>query len=171
MRSEVMPLGVVIERRALDNPWEPFAWTAVAVVPGGDDEAGTGWRLLEEDGRRQRWYAGTLPLELHRRATEGYLYNLAHDTPRIYVELREDEEGAHDVMAFAVTACPFEAQSALDSEGSLVEGVPMPDIVRSWVAEFCEAFHVDQPHYKRKRKPWDPRKGGPPPGAVRGSGA
>src|SRR5690606_30672543 len=29
-----MPLGVVVERREIDNRWQPFAWKAVAVIPG-----------------------------------------------------------------------------------------------------------------------------------------
>jgi hypothetical protein len=165
VRSEIMTIGVVLERRAIDNPWEDHVWTPVAVLPAADESVE--WRLLAEEGGTQRWFAGTLPLELHRKATEGYLYNLANDPPRIFVELREDETGERELAPFAVTACPFEAQSALDSEGSVVEGVTMPEPVRDWVGAFCTAFHVAQPHYKRKRKDWNPQKGGPPPDAPR----
>ncbi|MEE8228202.1 MAG: DUF3305 domain-containing protein [Kiloniellales bacterium] len=29
-----VPLGIVVERRAIDNPWIDYRWKAVAVIPG-----------------------------------------------------------------------------------------------------------------------------------------
>ncbi len=66
----------------------------------------------------------------------------------------------HDVVPFLVTACPYEAESYIESGDEIVEGVPMPDVVLAWVEDFVEAHHVEEPFKKRKRKPYDPRKGG-----------
>src|SRR5690606_37958427 len=69
-----MPLGVVVERREIDNRWQPFAWKAVAVIPGAPPVEA--WRELERGERFVRWHAATLPLELHRAETEAYCVNL-----------------------------------------------------------------------------------------------
>ena len=53
-----MPLGVVVERRELDNRWQRFAWKPVAVIPGAPPI--TGWRELARGERFVRWHAATL---------------------------------------------------------------------------------------------------------------
>ena len=85
-----MPLGVVIERRDIDNPWQDHAWRAVAVIPGAPEAES--WRVLNRGEDWVQYHAATLPLELHRKETEAYKVNLAEQTPVIYVVLRGGEE-------------------------------------------------------------------------------
>ncbi len=160
--SQTMPLGVVLERREIDNPWESVAWRAVAVIPAAPETES--WRVIDQGPGWVHYHASTLPLEIHRRETEGYKYNLGDDPPAVYLILRYDDETEHGIEPFMATVCPFEAQAYLDGDEDLVEPVPMPDLVEAWVGEFVERHHVDEPVYKRKRKPHDPRKGGAPGG-------
>ena len=157
-----MPVGIIIERRMIDNPWESFTWRAVAVLPGAPevDE----WRVLAEAPERVCYHAGTLPLELHVKETEGYRLNLATGIPTVYVVLRYDDEVEAGIVPFLATVSPYEAQNCLDGDEDLVEPVAMPDVVQAWLADFIAKYHVDEPFKKRKRKPHDPRKGE----AVRG---
>lgn len=161
--QETLSLGVVLERRRVDHPWQDTAWAPVAVVPGAaaGDPAGA-WTLLRRGEGWARYLAGTLPLELFRRETEGYKLNLSHDPPRIFVVLREDDDGAsdHEFIPFLVTACPYEAQDYLDSSEEIVEGVPMPTDVIAFVQAFVDHHHVDEPFKKRKRKRYDPDQAG-----------
>ena len=153
-----MPLGVVLERRKVDSPWIDYAWKPVAVIPGAASLDPRGeWRDLGSGEGWVRYHAGTLPLELFRRETEGYKVNLSQDPPRVFVGLRagEDMDSAHDLVPFLVTACPYEAQDYLDSGEEQVEAVAMPDGVVGFVQAFIERHHVDEPFYKRKRKPAD----------------
>ncbi len=171
--SERMNVGIVVERRDIDNPWEDHCWAAVAVIPGaaelaGEDGAGEedgNWRVLDQAPGVVRYFAGTLPIEIHRRETEGYHLNLANDPPVVYVVLRYDDDAPHGIEPFMATVCPFEAQLLLDGDEDLVEPVPMPGEVVAWLENFTATHHVDEPLHKRKRKPHDPRKGGPPPDA------
>ena len=162
-----MTVGVVVERRRIDSPWQDYAWRPVAVIPGAPPAES--WRLLREEGDRCHFHAATLSLELFARETEGYRVNLGQPEPQVFVVLRpgEDEE-EHEVEPFLVTACPYEAQDYEDSGEEIVEGVPMPDAMIEWARAFVEAHHVDVPFKKRKRKPYDPRKGGFPRGVGDG---
>ena len=153
-RQETLPLGVVLERRAVDHPWMDHEWRPVAVIPGAPplDPRGD-WRLLEGEGDQARYHAGTLSIELFRKDTEAYRFNLAQDPPRIFVVLRggEDMDCDHEVVPFLVTASPYEAQDYLDGD-ELVEPVAMPDGVIAFVQAYIDAHHVDEPFHKRKRK-------------------
>ena len=148
-----MPLGVVIERRELDNRWQRFGWKSVAVIPGAPrvDQ----WRELVRGERFVRWHAGTLPLELHRSETEAYRVNLSGRSPAIYVVLRNiepsEKTAGNDVGPFALTASPYDAEGYMEGD-YLVEAVPMPEGLIAWVQAFVERHHVDQPFEKRKRK-------------------
>ena len=103
-----MPLGVVVERREIDNRWQRFAWRPVAVIPGAPPVAE--WRELVRGERFVRWHAATLPLELHRTDTEGYRVNLSGRVPAVSVVLRKVQPSArtagNELAPFAVTASP-----------------------------------------------------------------
>lgn len=169
--KDSVPLGVVLEKRAVENRWIKHAWRAVAVIPGAPalDAEGT-WRSLrsgqgdgtDEDGDWEHFHAGTLACDLFRKETEGYKVNLSQEPPRVFVVLRAgvDLEVAHEWVPVHVTVCPYEAQDYLDSGEDLVEPVVMPPDLVAFVQAFVDRHHVDQPFYKRKRKPHDPRKAG-----------
>jgi len=165
--TDRMAAGVVLERRRIDNPWQDYAWRAVAVIPGAPpvDE----WRLLRDEGERSYFHAATLDLELYARETDGYRVNLGQPAPQVFVVLRPGEDDdANEVEPFLVTACPYEGQDYEDSGEEIVDGVPMPDDMAAWVRAFIAKHHVEVPFRKRKRKPYDPRKGGFAGGAADG---
>ena len=172
---EIMPLGVVLEKRRTDHPWKDVDWRPVAVIPGAREMSPAGaWKLLRSGDGWDQYHCGTLPLQLFRRETEGYKVNLSQDQPRVFVVLRSDEEDGsdHEVLPFLVTVCPYEAQDYLDSGEEIVEGVPMPRELIAFVQLYVDQHHVDEPFKKRKRKPHDPRKSGferpRPPSAGKG---
>jgi hypothetical protein len=161
----VMPVSVVIERRASKSQWQDDLWRSVGVLPKSDGERG---RLLVSGEGWAQYDAGTLDLELFRGETEGYLTNLSQDQPVVFVILRRnDDEGDElDYQPFLVTACPYEAMGYAAGGDDIVEGVPMPLEVRAWLGEFVAAHHVEVPFKKRKNKPHEDDYGGKSP-AVR----
>ncbi len=163
-----MALGVVVERRDIDNPWQSVSWRAVAVIPGAPpvDEP----RVLAEGSGWVRYHAATLTVELHRKGTEGYRYNLSTKVPAVFVITRQHEELEGEVEPCAVTVCPSEAQDYLDAGDDIVDRVPMPEVMVAWVQDFVKTHHVDQPFKKRRNKKWfDPHDlGHGPSPAVRG---
>jgi len=158
INTVTMDIGVVLERRVIDNPWADHEWKLVGVIAGRSDMQD--WQVLCDGDGWTHFYAGSLTLELFRKETEGYKVNLGQVPPKVFVVLRPEEEGAHahEVTAFAATLCPFEAEGYDESGDEWVEGSEMPEIIRAWVHAFVERHHVDVPFKKRKRKAYDPRK-------------
>tara|TARA_R110000787_G_scaffold144264_1_gene258127 strand:+ start:91080 stop:91679 length:600 start_codon:yes stop_codon:yes gene_type:complete len=156
-RIERLKIGIVIERRRIDNPWVDYSWRAVSVFSGAPDIEE--WQSIQSGPDWVQFHAATLDLELFRRETEGYLYNLSMDKPSLYVLMRRGEEAEdHDVEPHHVTACPYEALAYANNGDDIVDSVPMPPEVLGMVRDFIQAFHVDEPQYKRKRDKVDPDK-------------
>jgi hypothetical protein len=162
----VMPLSVVIERRAATLQWQDDLWRPVGVLP---PTAGACGKLLAEGEGWVQFHGGTLNLELFRGETEGYRTNLSQEAPAVYVVLRKnDEPDGLDFVPFLITACPYEAMAYTEDNDDFVEGVPMPPDVIEWVREFVELHHVDKPFVKRQRRRKDEHPGKPPTAGPRG---
>lgn len=168
-RHETMPLGVVLERRKSKHPWGDYVWKATDLLIGAPRRDPQGdWLTLreEEDGEAILFHAGTLPLELHRKDTPELKMNLQQLQPLVYVVLRKgaDAGSRHPVIPLLVTANVMEAEFYSVSGDEQVDGVPMPPPVLALIQTFIDQHHVEVPFYKRKRRPYNPQKGGPPPG-------
>ncbi|MBL4691132.1 MAG: DUF3305 domain-containing protein [Rhodospirillales bacterium] len=156
-----IPVGVVVERREIDNPWEDYTWMPVAVIPGAPPLDATGeWKELQHGDGWVQYHAGTLELELFRGETDGYRTNLSNPQPYVYIVMTPGEApGEPEIMPFIATVSPHEAEGYTEDSEQIVEGVPMPPDLVAWVSEFIEKYHVKVPFKKRKREPYDPRKG------------
>lgn len=157
-----VPLGVVMERRLSDHPWQDHVWQPVSVFPGAPalDPKGE-WTLIREGDGWARFHAGTLELKLFRSWTEGYKLNLSQRPPRVFVIVRRGDGlgDRHEWQPFHVTVCPYEAQEHLDGGDDMVEAVAMPEGMAAWVKDFVDRHHVDKPFVKRKRKRHKPHAG------------
>ena len=148
-KQEQIRLGVVMERRLINNPWRSHDWRTVAVIPGAKGFAE--WQEMDRGSQWTRFYAGNLPLNLYRKETEGYRTNLSQPSPSLYVVLRSiDEEYPRP---FLVTACPYEAADYEISGDERADKVPMPPEILALVGHFIDAHHVEEPFTKRKRQP------------------
>ena len=158
--TDRMPIGVVVERREIDNKWIDHTWQPVAVIPGAPPIHE--WRHMVEGDGWVQYHAATLDIELFAKETEGYRENLLGMQPAVYVVLRPNTnpEDAHEIEVFHVTVCPYEAAKFVDTMDDIMESVPMPPEIGAWVREFIEKHHVERPFIKRQRLPYDPRKGG-----------
>ena len=134
-----------MERRALANRWQSETWHPVAVVP---DEPGAAPRvLLEEEGRTQ-WLHPGFEVVLHRDEAEGYYLNLTAGQPYMFVMWRMDDELA---VPKIVTPSYNEAARMMDG-GAQVDGVPLPEELAAWLAEYVDANYRPEPK-KRARPP------------------
>ena len=158
---ETIPVGIVVERREIDNPWEDYAWAPVSVIPGAPPmETTDEWKELQRGDGWIQYHAGTLELELVNGETDGYRTNLSNPQPYVYIVMTPGEEADEpEIMPFLATVSPHEAEGYTEDSEQIVEGVPMPPEMVAWVSEFVDKHHVEVPFKKRKRKPSDPRQG------------
>ena len=133
-----VPLDVAFGRSVSGDRWAIEQWRVAAVAIAGDERA--------------------LQLALHRDEAEGYWLNLSTDSPSVFVQWRLDE-GAPGPVAIAATASYSEAARWMDG-GEQVDRVPMPEVLRPWVARFADA-HWQPEAGRRKRR-------GPKPSFMRG---
>lgn len=145
-------IGVVVERRKLDNPWLDHAWAPASVLPAAPPIAP--WTRLTAEERLETYYAGQIDLRLYRSETGHYRDNLAAARPRVWVALRPTGGEDHEIAAATVN--PYEGEAMAEAMGDIVEALPMPPEIMAWVEAFVAAFHVERPFFKRKRDRIDP---------------
>lgn len=129
-------LAVIMERKVLANKWADFQWEAVGIVP--DEGMDPAPRRIYEDEQRAQWLHAGFAIELFTDEAEFYFANITAPEPRVFVLWRLDDELARPAL---VTVSYGVAARMMDA-GEQVDGVPMPDEIRAWVAEFVAR------HYK-----------------------
>ena len=153
MVQETAEVGVVLERRTLDNPWIDHAWVPVAVLLGAP--AATPWTVLEQTAKLVRYYAGTFEIEFFGTDTTMYRENLRSQRPSLWIALRHTD-AAPGVVVRLVTADSSEAEALTATATDIIEAVPMPVEIQQRLAAFIDAHHVERPFVKRKRDRADP---------------
>ena len=153
MIRETAEVGVIVERRVLNNPWVDHAWMPVAVLAGAPGAAP--WTVVDETPETTRYYAGAYRLEIFESETGRYRDNLHSGRPALWVSLRPSDSPP-GVALYLVTADPSEAEALTEPGTDIIEAVPMPVEIREHLAAFVEAHHVERPFIKRKRDRADP---------------
>lgn len=153
MVRETAKVGIVVERRVLDNPWVDHAWVPVEALMGAP--AATPWTVLEQGAKLKRYYAGTFEIEFFGTDTTMYRENLHSRRPSLWVALRHTDADP-GVMLHLVTADPAEAEALTGTDTDIIEAVAMPIEIQRRLAAFVEAHHVERPFVKRKRDRADP---------------
>jgi hypothetical protein len=145
MQGEVQSLAVIMQRRAIDNPWQDHLWEPAGVVPGVAGE--TGPRRLFGDARLEQWLYPGFRLALHRAEAAGYFHNVTAAAPSIFVlwRLVDDRATPH-----YLTASYDEASRWMDG-GAQVDPVPMPAPLLAWVARFVAEHYRPEP--KKRLRP------------------
>jgi hypothetical protein len=153
MTTERMAVGVVVEHRRIDHPWQSHRWQVTDVLPGVP--MAEPWTVLARTEDVTRYLAGVAMLELFPGESENYRYNLDSAEPAIYVVLRTSGE-APGMRLLGATVDPGEAHAHADTGDDLVEALPLPAPIRDWLAAFVEAHPVRRTHGKRRRDRADP---------------
>lgn len=136
MRQLRIPVGVLVERRAVASPWVDVAWRPVAVLAGVPDAAP--WTPVSGGAKAVVYYAGAAEIELHRSEVDNYRRNLESEVPGLWVALHATGREPPYTIA-VVTADPAEGEALTEPGQAIVETVAMPDAVREAVAAFVAA--------------------------------
>jgi hypothetical protein len=146
--TERMTVGIVLEHRRIDHPWQADRWKVVDVLPG--QPAAEPWTVLAEGDGWRRCYAGAVELELFRGETASYRDNLASSRPAVYVVLRRAQDGV-GVAVREATVDPGEIEAHSDAGDDIIEAFPLPASIAAWIEDFVARHHVERPFYKRRR--------------------
>lgn len=141
-------VGVVLRRRAIDNPWVDHMWSPVTILP--EVPATAPWTVLSREADETLYYAGAATIDLFGSETANYRDNLADGAPRIWVALRR-LDGGDELELTKVTADPTEGEAMFESGVDVIGTVPMPPDLASWIAAFVDEFHVERVFHKCMR--------------------
>jgi Protein of unknown function (DUF3305) len=166
MAREDLTVGVVVERRTLDNPWIDHAWLPSAILPGAP--AVEAWTTLSEQNGVRQVYAGPHMISFFSTDTGHYRDNLLSGSPKIWVSLRRTD-GEPPVSVVGVTADPAEGEAFTEAGDDIVEALAMPAQLGEQLAQFIQTHHVERSFQKRRRDEADPEAMAAKPG-HRGSG-
>ena len=149
--SVSIPVSVVVAREDIDSQWQDHIWRPVSVLPGSPDV--DEWTELQRGEGWVHYYAATVELELFRKETDAYKFNLEGREPVVYVVLSDEDDIEDDrpIGVHLVTASPYEAADYLDSGEQIVEAVAMPVELFALVSDFVDKHHVEEKFKKRKR--------------------
>jgi hypothetical protein len=87
MKKPAFSIGVVMQRRAVENRWIDCVWEPWSVLAG--QERGQARVLVDESPVRQ-WLHPGFTLMLHRDEAEGYYLNVSGAEPSVFVLWRMD---------------------------------------------------------------------------------
>lgn len=134
-----------MERRALNNRWQPVQWVPVAVDP----EAGAPGapQILDAEPTRTRWLYPGLETDLYADEAEGYFLNFTTARPVIFVAWRMEGERA---VPWMITASYNEASRLMDN-GESVDPVDMPHDMACEISAYVSAHY--KPNSKRRIRP------------------
>lgn len=153
MIRETIEIGVIVERRRLNNPWADHAWMPTAVLAGSP--AAAPWTVLDETPDVTRFFAGSFLLEIFETDTGEYRDNILSGRPSLWVALGSSDDPP-GVAIRAVTANPAEGEALTEPGTDIIEAVAMPPAIQARLTAFVEAHHVERPFVKRKRDRADP---------------
>ncbi len=152
-----MPIGVVMQRHAIDNPWQPFQWKLIEIVdavnfPSQFSSEQPQIRCLRQDKDDANWLFGGLEVKLFSDEAEGYFLNISSPTPCWFVMWRlEDVDGNELAVPKSVTLSYNEAARLMDG-GEAVDTLPLSETIVERLTTFTHTHYHPQPK-KKNRKP------------------
>jgi hypothetical protein len=147
-----VPLGVTIARETIDSPWADHIWRPISVFLDASDISS--WRLLETRPGFEHYHVATLPLELHRKETPGYIANLTSDNPGLNVIIRQGAattDGTEPVHVHLITASAHDVEAYGHLGVEIIGKVAFPEPVLELLEAFIDFHHKDEKFKKRKR--------------------
>src|SRR5258705_674084 len=122
-------VGVVVRRRAVDNPWIDHVWSPAMVL---DEVPATApWTVLSTESDATMYYAGAASIDLFSSDTANYRDNLADGEPRIWIALRR-QAGGSELELTKVTAAPTPGEGNFQNGCDLIRTGPKSTEIAAW---------------------------------------
>jgi hypothetical protein len=149
MHTEALRVGVVMQRRRLDNRWQSHQWRPVEIV--ADAGLPPGVHCLRDDDADSRWLHTGFEVRLYSDEGEGYHLNVNAPQPCWFIMWRMDEQdGAEFALPKSVTLSYNEAARLMDG-GEQVDTLPLSQDMIEQVAAFAVEHYRPEPKRKRRK--------------------
>ena len=150
MDRPTVRLAIVMERVSTDNRWQSYRWQPIGALGDTEVSGSAPQTIVRHDDLLQRVYPG-MELTLFKDEAEGYYLNITSPEPRLFVMWRVNEdklETEEEAEPFMLTVSYNEAARWMDAQEK-VDGIPLPQPLLPWVAEFVEQHY--KPEGKKQR--------------------
>ena len=150
METEALKVAVVMQRKSLDNRWQPHQWTPVEVSDGSLLPDGAA-RRLRDDPADIRWLFTGFDVSLYSDEAEGYFLNVSSPVPCWFLMWRIEEiDGEEVAIPKQVTLSYNEAARLMDG-GERVDTLPLASEVLERLRAFVQEHYHPEPKRKRKK--------------------
>lgn len=156
METEAITVGVIMQRKPLDNRWQPFQWQPVEIL--APVEAGAP-RCLHDDPSDLRWLHTGFEVRLYTDEAEGYFLNADAPVPCWFIMWRMEEiDGAEMAVPKTVTLSYNEAARLMDA-GERVDTLPASAVIVERLQAFIAEHYRPEPKKKRKKPSFEGGEG------------
>lgn len=139
-----MPIGVIMQRRAVNYLWADHVWSVAAVRPY--PKAPKAVQIIEQTPSLQTYLISGLALTLHRDENDGYFENWVAPEPKVFVMWQLEQDMAMPVIA---SVSYGEGTRILDS-GESADGVVMAHEIHAWLGDYLRLHYHPRPRRGRE---------------------
>jgi hypothetical protein len=136
-----IPVGLLVAREVVEQPWRDVRWRAIEVLASPSE--GPACQVVSRGQSFVHYLMAPLSLHLDRREETDYRVNLANGDPAVYVGLAEGPGLEPPVRVTLLTLSPFLARGSTAHGSDTVDRVTMPgalvEIVERFLAKPPEA--------------------------------
>lgn len=158
METQVVTVGVVMQRTPLANRWQPYRWRPLEIVDSPMLVQG-GARCLRDDVSDTRWLFPGFDIKLFSDEGEGYFLNISAPTPCWFVMWRiEERDGIEVAIPKSVTLSYNEAARLMDG-GEQVDTIAASGDITACMAQFVAEHYKPEPKRKRKKPSFEGGQG------------
>jgi hypothetical protein len=151
METEALTVAVVMQRKPLNNRWQPYQWKPIEVLSDSLLPESVA-RCLRTDEDDTRWLFSGFNIRLFGDEGEGYFLNISSPVPCWFVMWRMEEiDGVEVAVPKQVTLSYNQAARLMDG-GEQVDTVPAPAGIVERMTAFVQQYYRPEPK-KKRRKP------------------
>lgn len=144
-------VGLVMQRRPINNRWQPFQWRPIELISGPLASRG-GTQCIRNEESDTRWLFTGFEVKLLTAESEGYFLNISSPSPCWFVMWRLEEIDNQEVACPKHLTLSYNEASRLMDGGERVDTLPASPEVVEMLVRFTGKHY--QPEQKtRRRKP------------------
>lgn len=149
MEIEAPRVGLVMQRRPINNRWQPFQWRPIELI-SEPLPVKTGMQCIRNDDADTRWLFTGIEIQLLTAESEGYFLNISSPTPCWFVMWRLEEVDHQEIAVPKCLTLSYNEASRWMDGGERVDTLPASPEIVDMLAGFTGRHY--RPEQKAKRR-------------------